>query len=175
MFRGQFHTRNGETDLALADYAEIIRQEPNSVEGYFARAKLYEETDQFDKAIADLNTVIRIEPNAVTYGARCFMLTFADRLTAAMADCEKALLEEPTNAGALTARGFIYMKLGEDSKAVEDFNRAIDRAPNTSIAYYGRGLLKLKGGDKSGEDDIADASLLDADLVVWMRRRGLKP
>jgi tetratricopeptide (TPR) repeat protein len=175
MYRGQFYARNGDTDLALADYDEVIRQEPNAIGGYFSRAKLYEEADQFDKAISDMNAVVRIQPTAFSYRWRCFVLTFADRLTAAMTDCEKALIKAPNDSTALASRGFIFLKLGQDSKAAEDFNRAIDRSPNTSLAYYGRGLLKLKDGDKSGEDDIADASLLDADLVVRMRRRGLKP
>jgi tetratricopeptide (TPR) repeat protein len=176
MFRAGFYASNGEMDLALVDWSEVIRQQPGYVVGYFERAKLYEKTDQLDKAISDLNAAVRIQPVASSYGARCLVLAYADRLTAAMADCERALAEVPNNSTALSSRGFIYLKLGEDSKATEDFNHAIDRDPDVmSLAYYGRGLLKLKSGDKSGDDDIAEASLLDADLVVRMRRRGLKP
>jgi tetratricopeptide (TPR) repeat protein len=173
--RGLYYTRQGQSDLALGDFTEVIRQEPNRMAGYFSRAKLYEDADQYDKAIADLNAAVRLEPTAQTYGARCAVLAYASQLTAALNDCQKALTDAPGDVDALSMRGLIYYSLGQQTKAAEDFERALELNPDTKLAYYGRGILKLKHGDRTGEDDITEAIQLDADFVARLQRLGFKP
>jgi len=175
ILRGVYYARTGQRQLALADYSEIIRQEPNSMAGYFARAKLYEEADQYGEAIADMNIAVRLEPTAETYSSRCAVLAYASQLTAAMADCEKALAQDPDDVEALSMRGLIYLGLGQDTKAAEDFERALEIDPDAALAYYGRGVLKVRHGDRSGEEDIAEAVQIDADFVARLRRRGIAP
>ena len=60
-------------------------------------------------------------------------------------------------------------------KAAEDFEHAIAISADAKLAYYGRGILKLRHGDRSGEDDIDEAVRLDADFVARLRLRGIRP
>jgi tetratricopeptide (TPR) repeat protein/transglutaminase-like putative cysteine protease len=175
LYRGEFQARNGAMEAAVVEFAQALRIDANHISAYMARADVYEQMGQFDKAIADMDAAIRLSPSPYVYSARCNVLALADRLTAAMADCEKALLQAPNDFNALSARGLIYLKLGQDMKAADDFNRALKINPGAKVAYYGLGVLKLRSGDRTGDDDIAEATLLDADFVARMRRRGLKP
>src|SRR5207302_10405355 len=68
--RANSNVRNGMIENALTDLAELIRQQPNSIDPYIARIYAYLDSDQFDKAIADADTIIGIRANACTYGVR---------------------------------------------------------------------------------------------------------
>lgn len=174
--RGMYYAATGNLVKAEADFAEALRLDPKNEDAYYRRATMYEQNEQFDKAAADVSAAIAIRQDNNLYSYRCYVLAFADRLTQAMADCDRNLQAQPNHSLGHAARGYIFMKLGQDAKALEEFNASINaNAEEEEVAYYGRGLLKLKSGDASGNDDIAEATFLDADLVARMRRRGLKP
>lgn len=173
--RARFDVRNGTLDAVVLDVEQLMKKSGDAPDPYMIRATAYVNNDQFDKAVTDSDTAVRLRPNRATYTARCAVLTYAGRLTAAMSDCEKSLIEAPNDAGALAVQGMIYLKLGQDAKAAENFRRAIVISPDSAIAWYGQGVLKLKSGDKTGEEDMAEAALLDADLVARLQRWGFKP
>ena len=59
---------------------------------------------------------------------------------------------------ARDTRAFIYLKLGDFSKAISEYGLALQTDPNHARALYGRGLAKAKSGDKTGGDaDMANA------------------
>lgn len=54
----------------------------------------------------------------------------------------KSITAEPVDIWVTyNQRGCCYKKLGEDSKAIEDFSKSIELQPAFSIAYYNRGLM----------------------------------
>ncbi|MFI5002278.1 MAG: tetratricopeptide repeat protein, partial [Reyranellales bacterium] len=81
---------------------------------------------------------------------------------AALADCDKALKLMPTNLDVRDTRGFMYMKLGDPAIAIVDYNAALDVDPNRAISLFGRGMAKIKMGQKKeGEADQAAARALN--------------
>ena len=56
------YERKGEYDLAIADYDEVIRIEPDNEWVYYLRESIYSFKEEFDLAITDFTEVIRIRP-----------------------------------------------------------------------------------------------------------------
>lgn len=60
----------------------------------------------------------------------------------------QALKINPRLAAAHIGCGFIHIKKDQWDLALEDFNQAVQIAPQEALAYYGRALCFLKNGDK---------------------------
>jgi tetratricopeptide (TPR) repeat protein len=59
----------------------------------------------------------------------------------------------------------IYLKMGQLDAAIDDYNTALRFDPKLANALYGRGLAKLKKGDKAGSDaDISAAKTIQAGI-----------
>jgi tetratricopeptide (TPR) repeat protein len=66
-----------------------------------------------------------------------------------------------SNAASYDSRGLIHLKMGRLDAAIEDYGFALGIEPNLASALYGRGLARLKQGDKAGgEADIAAAETI---------------
>ena len=60
---GATPTSAREFDKAIADFTEVIRQDPNGAVGYNNRGVAYGYKGEFDKAIADCNEALRRKPH----------------------------------------------------------------------------------------------------------------
>ena len=75
-----------------------------------------------------------------------------------LADSDEALKLQPINLDVRETRGFIYLKLGDPSLALHEYDQALDADPQRVIALYGRGLAKIRLGNVAdGERDRAAA------------------
>jgi hypothetical protein len=84
-----------DSNLAIADFNEVIRLDPNHVKAYDRRGLVYEERGKkgdYDLAIADFTEVVRLAPNYLT---------------------------------AYFNRGTVYCKKRDYNHAIADFNAAI--------------------------------------------------
>jgi tetratricopeptide (TPR) repeat protein len=80
----------------------------------------------------------------------------------AIADCNKALSIDFSNASAYNNRGIAYALLGEYARAISDFNTAIKFNPFLEKAYFNRGnCFRLKGDYKQAIADFSHALGLD--------------
>jgi hypothetical protein len=72
-------------------------------------------------------------------------------------------------------RGFIYLKLGDYPVAINEYNASLQVEPSRARSLYGRGLARLKNGDKTGgEADIAAATKLAPKVAEDFSRFGMK-
>jgi tetratricopeptide (TPR) repeat protein len=77
-------------------------------------------------------------------------------LPAALADCNESLRLHPGEANIFNTRGLVQLKLGAFDRAIADYGTVIEKRQKDANSLYGRGLAKLKAGDKAGgEADIA--------------------
>ena len=61
--------------------------------------------------------------------------------------------------------GLTYMKMVQFDSAIDDYNSALRFEPKLASALYGRGLAKLKKGDKVGSDaNISAAKTIEAKI-----------
>jgi tetratricopeptide (TPR) repeat protein len=60
----------------------------------------------------------------------------------------------------------VQLKIGAFDPAIADYAAAIATNPKDADSLYGRGMAKLKSGDKSGgEADIAAAKAIQPDIA----------
>jgi tetratricopeptide (TPR) repeat protein len=163
--RGVAYAGKGDDDRAIGDYTQSIRINPDFVLTFVNRSNLYYKRGEYDRAIEDLDQVIRLKPDSEqAYNNRCWARAVLNTaLEIALSDCNAALRLEP--ATALDSRGFVYLRLGQYEKAINDCTASLDRNPESAATLYVRGLAKLRNGDSpGGERDIAAAAALDAKI-----------
>ena len=75
----------------------------------------------------------------------------------------------------MNSRGLIHLKMGQAGAAIDDFSSALRFDPKLASALYGRGLARLKNGDKAGGDaDIAAAKTIRAGIDDDFMRYGVR-
>lgn len=76
-------------------------------------------------------------------------------------------------AEELAERGFGKCKDGDEQGALEDFNKAIELAPNYAHAFKGRGDAHFVNNPKEAIEDYSKAIELDPSYVTAYFNRGL--
>ncbi len=80
---------------------------------------------------------------------------------------ERALDFSPRNAQAITLNGFLYASRNKIRAAISEFERAIAIDPGLANAWVGRGLCRIRSGDReSGRDDLLTAAALEPNRAV---------
>jgi tetratricopeptide (TPR) repeat protein len=97
-------------------------------------------------------------------------------LPQALTDCNQSLTLRPNDPDILDSRGFTYLRLGQLDSAIADFDAALKLNPKLAASLYGRGIAKSRKGDSAGgEDDIAAAKAVKADIAETFAKYGVKP
>jgi tetratricopeptide (TPR) repeat protein len=117
--------------MAIEDFTEAIRLDPNESGNYYWRARCYGRTDEHDQAIADYTEVIRLDPKAaVAYSDRGQCHAQKGEHDQAIADYTEAIRLDPKEAhnhnwSPHYEPGRYYEQTGEHNKAIADFKEAI--------------------------------------------------
>jgi tetratricopeptide (TPR) repeat protein len=158
-----------EWEMAIADFTEAIRLNPNLSAAYLLRGRaayasvsnVYdiaenfahvrasftsgrqlsgEQTQVYDRAIEDYTDALRLDGNnAVIYLNRGEAYTQKADYDPAIADFNQAIRLNPNYARAYISRGLTYNYKGDGDKAIADYNQAIKVDPNDAAAYHNRG------------------------------------
>jgi tetratricopeptide (TPR) repeat protein len=173
--RGVAYLRKGEYDLAIEAFDEAITLNPNYGEAFANRAGAHLKKNEYDRAARDYDAAIGLDPNLkAVWSGRCWTRAILGALQAALEDCNRAL-QGPTNAATYDSRGLIYLKMGQPGAAIDDYSSALRSDPKLASALYGRGLAKLKMGDKAGGDiDISAAKTIQANIGDDFTRYGVR-
>ncbi|MCJ9701337.1 MULTISPECIES: tetratricopeptide repeat protein [unclassified Bradyrhizobium] len=171
---GVAYLRKGAHDLALGAFEEALRLNPNYGAAFANRAAAYLKSNAYERAAQDYDEAIRLDPNLeAVWSGRCWARAVLGALQAALDDCDRALRSE-TNAATYDSRALINLKMGQLSAAIDDYNSALRFAPKLASALYGRGVAKLRLGDKGGGDsDISAARRIDAGIREDFARYGV--
>jgi len=139
--RGVAYDDKGQFDLAITDYNQAIRLEPNSADAFNNRGNAYNRKGQLDLAIADYNQAIRLEPNLATaFSNRGAAYHSQGQEDLAIADCNQAILLMPDFADAYNNRGNAHRRKGEYDLAIADYSQAILLKPDLAQAIFNRGF-----------------------------------
>jgi len=175
--RGNAYADKGDPDRAIPDYDEAIRLDPKDAAAFRNRGMTYRDKGDLDRAIVDYDEAIRLDPKyADAFNSRCWARALAGRdLAAALADCNESLRLDPGAAAFFNTRGLVQLKLGAFDRAIADYGAAIAKRPKDANSLYGRGVAKLKSGDRAGgEADLAAAKTIEADIAQVYAGYGVK-
>jgi tetratricopeptide (TPR) repeat protein len=112
--RGVAYRLKANYDLAIKDFNEAIRLEPNYANAFNNRGVAYRNRGDLDRAVADYDQAIPIKPDyfAAFYN-RGLALTDKKEYAKAISDFTTALQADPKNPLALYRRGAAYLKNGD--------------------------------------------------------------
>jgi tetratricopeptide (TPR) repeat protein len=172
--RGVAYDKKGDYDRAIADFDQAIKLKATT-ETYFNRGNAYLSKSQYASAIDDYNQALKLKGDfAAALDNRCWARAVVGILKPALADCNEALRLSPGNAATLDSRAFIFLKMTQYDAAVSDYDAALHVDPKLAFALYGRGLARLKNEDPAGEQDIAAAKAMQADVGEEYARYGVQ-
>jgi tetratricopeptide (TPR) repeat protein len=149
------HYDNGETfrnksewALAIKEYTEAIRLNPNYALAYHNRGRAYEGNNDLDRAIADYTSAIKLNSSyAYSYQYRGELYRQKGDNDRAIADCTEAIRLEPNSANTYATRGVAYYEKKDYDRAIADLTVSIRLRPNYTFAYYFRGLAYQNKND----------------------------
>jgi tetratricopeptide (TPR) repeat protein len=124
---------NDDYDCKVAYYTRQISASPNDGESYYSRGMAYKRLERYDEALADFTKYISTNPTSKEYLAD----GYGER-----ANCYKALKDT--------------------TRAIADYNRALELFPSTTV-YNNRGTLYLSQNDNANAiADFNHAIAIDA-------------
>ena len=165
---GAYYAREGQEEVAIADFTKAIKLDPNFTVAYIDRADCYLGNNEWRKAIPDYTAVIRLDPqneNAYASRAQCYYyINRGDALDRAVADYTEAIRLSPHDADLYNSRADCYSEMGDagsSEKAIADYTQIIALTSDKRQlwhAYQSRGVTNLTAGHY--EAAIADFSKL---------------
>jgi Flp pilus assembly protein TadD len=111
----------GQTDRALADFAEAIRLAPDEAQPAKGRGMLRQRRGDLVGALADFDTAIRVAPgDPYLRRTRGHARAEAEQLAGAVDDFSRAIAVQPEFAQQYIDRAAVYERLGQPFLAEQD-------------------------------------------------------
>jgi tetratricopeptide (TPR) repeat protein len=163
----------GEYDLALKDYGEAIRLEPNKAGWYYNRGGLWYAKRDYDRAVADYSEAIRLEPrSAYPFNNRGMAWQAKKEYDKALADYDEAIRLAPKFPQAFNNRGNAWFRKGDLDRAINDYSEAIRLDPKYINAINNRGQLwQIKGDHGKALADFNEVIRLDPKNALALNGR----
>lgn len=139
--RGQRRAINGDYDLAIQDFTEVIRRDPKHAGALNDRCWVRALVNQLRDALRDCNAALQIAPNYPdALDSRGLVNLKLGSLNKAIADYDAALVLDPKHASALYGRGIAKKRNGDQAGSKSDIEAA--KAIQSSIAdeFAGYGI-----------------------------------
>jgi tetratricopeptide (TPR) repeat protein len=151
----------GDLDLAVADFGEKLRLEPDAIT-YNNRGTVWEAKEDYDKAIADYNQAIRLDSTyAIAYNNRGLAWSGKKNYVRAIADYDQAIRLDPNYAQAHKNRGSSWRAKKKYDYAIRDYGQAIRLNPNNAPALNASAWLRATCPDEGycdGQKAVANAT-----------------
>ncbi|MGB3494058.1 MAG: tetratricopeptide repeat protein, partial [Elainellaceae cyanobacterium] len=140
--------RQGNYDLAIAIYDELINCNPNNASDYNNRGLAYFQASQYDEAIANYNRAIELNPDLDSvYNNRANYYACRGLLLEAILDYDIAIDLNPSNVRAWINQGITFRELKMYERAIECFDAALTFEKLEGNIYAERGRTYHLWGD----------------------------
>jgi tetratricopeptide (TPR) repeat protein len=136
--------KRGDYRGAIVEYSKLLAINSHSGTTYYYRALSYFKLDNYPPAIADLDQFIFLTNQSVGYELRGWAKSRSGDLIGALADFNKLIELNPSDANSYYNRGDVKSNLGDDTGAMADYNKSIALDPDDSMVYNNRGWSKYK-------------------------------
>ena len=164
--RGSLYKRMKKLDVALADYNQAEKLDPDNPRLYRYRASLYYDSKKYKEADTELTKALKLEPrNSWSCYMRARARVMLKKYNDALKDYDKALELKPRYSSAYSGRAWVHLRLKDYAKAIKDCDGAIAISPYYASPYTVRGQAYEKI-DKPNRaiHDQAIARALDPNL-----------
>ena len=168
--RGISWREKGYDDLALVDFDEAIRLDPNSAAAYTSRGNLHGDRGNNDKAIADYNAALELNPKlAPAYSTRGLSWLAKGDHDRARSDLDAAIRLDPKMMDAWNNRGYLWRAKGDVQRAIADFSQVIRLDPKFPDAYDSLALIYSTSADAGVRDGrrALEMALKACELTGW--------
>lgn len=181
--RGDIFFKSGDLQKALQDYNTQIRLFPQDSGAYFGRARAYLSLNNTQAALKDFAKSMALEPEQkppiVLFQLREYFNAHpkerepAANLNALADTYSGAIALFPKEEPFYSARAYIFYRLKQYQRSIEDCNRVIEFKPTYAEAWETRGNLHVKLGDyKQALHDYNQALKFNPNLFGLFRSRG---
>ena len=153
---------DGDVEQAIADFTKAIDLAPDNPLGYYNRALVYSEAENWEFSNSDLRAAQERSPrDPAINNALCRQLGVQRRPDEALPFCELALEREP-DGSARDSRGLVYAVMGSADEAEADFMVFLDwvdaSEKPTCRPHYRLSremwIRTLESGDNPFDDDM---------------------
>jgi tetratricopeptide (TPR) repeat protein len=185
MSRAQLRLAQRDMADAAADLDAADRVAAKQDDARFTLAHLYQQADLPARAVAQLDLWIANHPDDskmidALHGRCRLRAVQGEELAKALSDCNAAYRlsdkSNPLTAPILESRGLVRLRLGDNDKAIADYDESLKLAPKDAVSLYGRGVAKIrKQKTADGEADLARATALSSTVADEFKRHGISP
>jgi tetratricopeptide (TPR) repeat protein len=166
--RGLAYAGLEQYDAAIVDYTRAIdlNTDNDSDEAIYLtnRAYAYRDLESYEKEIKDLLAAIELVPIAGRYESLGIAYYWLDDFDSTLEQFDTALSMEET-AFSYDWRGWIYHLQGDEAKALNEYDRALELAPDDALIILDRAILYADQGDlKTALAEFSRAVELESDL-----------
>ena len=156
--RGMDYLMVRDPDAAIADADRAIAASPEFTLAYFLRANAKYMKYRMAQSGAEVDEVTTTDAKTQ---AMLHQREDAETLQQVVADLDQVLKRSPKNVYAHFDKGNAYMLLNDYTGAISSFTNALEVKPDLGEAYYNRGLMYLRLGNKTlGVADLSKAGEL---------------
>jgi tetratricopeptide (TPR) repeat protein len=140
--QGLFHHRQGQLDLAMDRYTEVLRNDPNNADALYYVGVVTCQQGQFQQG-ADLarRAIANGAPSARVYNLLGRALEQLGDPLQAIKNFDQAIATDPNFAEAHSNRAGVLAKAGLPAEALQSFNRALALDANSTPDWINRGAL----------------------------------
>ncbi len=134
--RGNAYTGQGQYDLAIADFDELIKLNPKYAKPFNNRGVAYQKKGDFDRAIEDFDAAISLDADyAMAFANRAEVYQKKSDYSHALTDFDEAIRLQPTSSVMLNERCWTRAIVGELQGALADCNEALRLEPKLAAAF----------------------------------------
>ncbi len=158
---------SGNYRMAIDLTSQIIRKNPDKVQGYYKRAFLYFTAAEHEKSLQDIERFLLSEPKNINALKLRFDNHFYLRN---LPTCEKYVIElielEPKNGTFHGDLGHVLLQKGDWERAEAAFEKAIKfKSESLGYIYLGRGIARFNKGDKAAACSDWERALILGEMV----------
>jgi len=129
--RGIVLAEMGKAERAAADFAQVLKLDPEDVLAYEEQARVLIDLKRYDEALVSVDKASQLDPSSIMpLTIRAQIHLEMNNLDAAMHELNQALLLRPGNPYVLVLRANLYKEMNKPEAALADLDRALRRRPD---------------------------------------------
>jgi tetratricopeptide (TPR) repeat protein len=159
--RAQIFTEHAHFSEAIADYNQILKENPRSLKALTLRAENWSHLGKYTQAQQDWNSILNYYPSDLTaLNQRGVTFLKQGKMLSARQDFDKAISKHPNEAVLWANRGLSWLEEKQYALAQTDLKKALGLNPKLPESHYYWGRLQLAQANPSEAFKAFDNTLI---------------